>query len=217
MSETRELLRSEIYDKMEDFDEIVKTDIMDDLDSIEDTYRVEIRNLITCQQKELDQRKQVLDEYLVKLEEEKQRSKLFNDFIKSLPVIRQYLNSLINQLYNELSDKDKDTLDTYDYLSFKSYIYIQRPNVLNSNGTKYALSLIEGMIQNVQTSKELCIFYLKLNDKMHPKLKPKTLITENIDKMINVYEKDCIPKHYKDLFSYPLLLELKKDVDLLKI
>ena len=107
-------------------------------------------------------------------------------------------------------------MKSYDYKSFKSYNLIKRLHTIDSNGILYVLCFIEEKIRDDRISKELCQLYLNLNDKLHPKIKPKTVIMENIDKMIEICEKDCIPEHYKDIISRQLLVELRKDVDLIK-
>jgi hypothetical protein len=89
---------------------------------------------------------------------------------KHIFIVRQIMNILFPRLYSKYCLKLQNI--NYDDL-LETTNFMKRKNIINEdNGSKLALVILCDKIQIDGLSKELCKFYLDLNDKFHPKIIP---------------------------------------------
>ena len=81
------------------------------------------------------------------------------------------MNNNFRVLWNNLSN---DVQMKYDNCNTS---FIKDKNVLEYEGVKYAVLILNNMFKGV--SKKTCEFYLKLNDDFHPNTKPEHIKIHN--------------------------------------
>lgn len=184
-------MRNTIYDKCLN----MGCDHADDIDNDIVTLLDFERNKYV---KRLDDLTKNIDDLKQELLVEKEKSNLSITIKKSEYLIRQYLNYKFRLLWNDLSQSTKDKFDK------NMGNHIKRKHILDDDGVKYALLVLNNLCTN--TSRDLCNYYLDLNNKFHPDFRPENIVVhqciENLrqispqynNSILNEIDKLCLTK-----------------------
>jgi hypothetical protein len=146
----------------------------------------------------------------------KLKEKIIEDkiIIKNLHIVRQYTNLIFNIKWNKTNEQIKKNTDFQD-LANKT-LEIKRKDIKDNNGIKYALLVINDICND--TKKDLAMFYICINDKYHPPIKP---INEKVKQSLDELKR-IINKHNEDInyngiiINNKILNELEENVCLTK-
>ena len=178
-------IQNKIYDEClninMDFADKINTYIDELLDEQRDKYINEINKLnqginklnqgINKLNQDVNNLNQNMNNLTQELNKEKENSKYYAIIRKSSYVIRQYLNYKFRALWDELPENIKNKYDPS--LGSK----LKRKHVLENDGVKYALLILNDIHKG--TTKNLCNYYLDLNDTFHPNFRPENIIVHN--------------------------------------
>lgn len=177
----------------------VNMEFADDIDGLVDnilkTQRKEHMNQINKMQLNINTMQNDLDNYKQKLIDEQIRSDNQRNIRRSLPIIRQFMNSEFRLLWDNLSLDIKQKYDNTIDTSF-----IKRQQILTDVGVKYALLILND--KHVGISKKTCKYYLDLNDTYHPNIKPEHKIVHN-----------CIIELKKITSEIPIDIDILNELD----
>jgi len=127
-----------------------------------------------------------LDEKTKQYDKLKEDNKKISLSFKKMLSIRQATNMLFFRLW----EHNKNILTNIDFhrlaLNTPS---LKRKDKIDSPGLKYALAIIHNLCDGVD--KDICEFYIKVNDFCHPSTKPISVIIDNLDEIennIDMYE-----------------------------
>lgn len=167
----------------------IATIIYNDFENLQNSHDDDIRKinikLDKLQQDFGTQIKDIINENNEKLKiiEENRRKMMFvhNKIFK----IRQAMNELFQKKWRQY-DNVFTNVD-FDILASKTSILKRKTLVKINNGIKFALIIINGIDKTINFPIELCKYYITLNNKFHPDIRPiqKTIIiAEEMKKII---------------------------------
>lgn len=188
-------IKGEICTKVYEHTELEYADEIYDLVENLDNYHINnhrrLLSDVKKKQKELDD---TINTYNKKLDDYETSNKNFHKSIRPIFVIRQAINKLFNQLW----DQHRDTVPPYDFnvLASKTKI-LKRPELINDEhrkGLKYALYVINKLFDHVPI--QLAEFYITLNEEFHPKSKPSKIVIDNINLLKELIQKGSLPTYF---------------------
>jgi len=125
-----------------------------------------------------------------------QRGVLLDKALKEMAIVRQAMNRLFNDLWLEHQPTIQSLNPDFDKLA-QATTELKRPDrVWKSDGIKYALCVINGLCNHVP--KDLCTFYIRLNDRCHPPINPKKVIIDSLDSLKGIINQGALPDYYKE-------------------
>ena len=148
------------------------TNIMSDINLLENYYIDKIREMQISLQNHLN----TVNETVLKLEEAHNRAKRVDLHLKNLFIVRGYLNRQFRNYWRKYEDKISVSHEMLVSLS-------DRENIYDDIGYKFAVYILahkEPIPELRNFSKDLCIFYIKINEKIHPKIYPLSVVVEAI-------------------------------------
>lgn len=169
-------IKSQIFDQLYGNieDENIVTEIYDNVEELHKQCIDEMRTLKNDIQNKLDE----YDKKLNKLDDERKNSYKAH---KIVYLVRQTMNVLFPNMYNKYAEHLNNI--NYDELA-RSTQFMKRTEIVHKdNGCKFALAVYHGKISVENFSKDLCKYYITLNDKFHPKIKPINNTIENIKEL----------------------------------
>lgn len=169
------------------FEDLLIESTNDDIETIND-YETDISNakeiIISLQQK-LSTRKEELVKRKTKIIE-------MNKTIRYVAIVREHINHEFNRLWYNCVDLEHN----YDELS-ANFISNERWNTLKYNkGVKYALLILNNII--VCIPKEVCMFYLEINNKFHPEINKRD-VTTAITNLKKSSKDGNVPYYYAEI------------------
>jgi hypothetical protein len=192
---------NEIYALVEDLEQLE----IDKRKQMNKKYEEAIFELNKVQKEQVSN----FEKLLKQNEEDIKRQEQANQAIKELWIIRQYMNVLFNRLYED-NQTQVELIDCVD-LGSKTLFLSRKETVITIPGIRYALCVLNNKIDGV--SKGLCEFYIKFNDKCHPKIRPFKLVKESIHRL-NEIMTESVPEICKESGLTPTTLcELEKAFD----
>jgi len=100
--------------------------------------------------------------------------------VKSLLTIRQSLNCTMHKIYI----KNKGLVDglSINYMELASKTpELKKKDLIDNDGTKLALAVIHGKCSFI--SKSLALYYIQLNNTLHPPTTPSKVVIDSINKV----------------------------------
>jgi uncharacterized protein YdiU (UPF0061 family) len=149
-------------------------DIYANVKGVEEICKDETIEIVKQYQQKLQKSTEELSETLCKLEQERNKARSEKDTMKNIIIIRQFMNRLFDYRW----DENKDELSMID-MSNLDTSFIKRKDLINrSNGTKYAIVILNDKHIDTKISKRLCLMFIKINDRFHPVIKPTNKIVK---------------------------------------
>lgn len=184
--------RNIIYDKCFN---TVNDNFADEIDDLIENIINEQRNNHISHIRDLkEEQENKINKILSELEKEKEQSETQRIIRRSIPLIRQFMNIKFRELFNNLSEDIKNKYNTCDTS------FIKRKNILNDDGVKYAVLVINNICNDVL--KKTCDFYLKINDDFHPNTNPANIIIH-----------ECIEKLKKHIKYSSIDIDVLNEID----
>lgn len=180
---SKDLIYNRVYELTDNYDNALE--IYDIVDEIEKNHINEIKKIKLDFNTHVNKLKQVVENLNDKITIRENRMRNERIFYKNLPIIRQYINLLFNKLWDNCKD-NYNNID-FDRLANNATL-LKRKNLINrenGQGVKYALLVLYDKIKD-NIPKDICEFYIKLNDTFHPRITPKSIIKESIDELVNI-------------------------------
>lgn len=171
----KDSILSALFEEIEDID--TANVVYDQIQEL-DLYRLSEQTELIKEIEEINERHmKIIEKHTVYIES--QKKKILDERKGYLYVtqIRQALNTLFNQYWREYHN-EIENLD-YEDLATKTP-QLKRKSLCDKEGVKFALAVIHN--KYTLCSKDLCYFYLNINYRYHPKIKPLTVILSSIDK-----------------------------------
>jgi hypothetical protein len=140
-----------------------KNDIWSDVNGLHEHMITKIRDHLIDTEKNIHEKILAID----KMNEDRKNIPII---FSQIVLLRQIMNTLFNKMWNKYSNK----ICNINYFTLASKTpYMLRKDIVNEHdGSKFALAIIHDVDQTIIFPKELCLLYIKLNDKFHPKTKP---------------------------------------------
>jgi len=136
------------------------------------------------------------------------------DAINNLTMFRQSLNILFNSLWNRYESIIQQLNPDWNNLSNQTVQLKRKQLILNSNGLKLAVLILNDQLSCQIISKKLCNTYICMNDSFHPKTKPVKIVYDMINKLKELLNSGCISLKYLNTgLNIELLDEFKTQVD----
>lgn len=154
----------------------------DEIEQLNKTYLNEITDI----NKNLKNLKNIIQKKEEELIKRRKNRETINASLKYLILIRQSINPLFIKKWR----LNKTTIENENYFELaKKTDILKRKNLIDRNdGIKYALCVMNDICKD--TPKDICEFYIKLNDKFHPKPYPKSIIIDAITKLRDMLDDD---------------------------
>lgn len=181
-------LKDDIWDKLIDLsdDSCVCHAIFDKVHQIERSGINDQIKLIHLHKRQLHQYETAVKQHLEENDKlgkdlESQRSKLDLErkIMPNLIIVRQYLNKLFYDKWEEISKDKTSIINNVDFSELANITpQLKRKHLFDNNGIKIALCVLHNKCTGLP--KDLCEFYITLNDKFHPKIKPDKIVRESI-------------------------------------
>lgn len=174
-----EEISTKIYENVKNTQ--IAEEIIGDVNELGELYAIKIRNTqkaLDSAQRSLDVAKRELDNTVLELEESQRRTKRMQVHLKDLFIVRGYLNKQFRCFWKEHEEKISGQV-TDEML----HHYSNRENIYEDAGYKFAvyiLSVTNRIPVLMGFSRELCEFYIQLNEKIHPKIVPRSVVVEAI-------------------------------------
>jgi len=197
-----ENLENIIYEKLTDnVDDItVANDIYNDITNLEtvvsENYKIKINKLseevnkvsekLNKVSEELNKVSKELDKKNDELDETK---RCLNLSFHHILIIRQALNRLFKCVY-ENNKNDVDKINDLDKLIYECQFIKKKRHLTNNKDIKMAISILYDKFICPYISKNMCEYYLKINDEMHPIPKPPEIIYESIHELLRLANKN---------------------------
>ena len=119
-------------------------------------------------------------------EKTKQYDKMKEDNKKISLSFRKMLSvrQATNMLFFRLWEHNKNTLTDIDFHKLAiNTLLLKRKDKIDSPGLKYALAILHDKCIGID--KDICEFYIKVNDFCHPSTKPISIIIDNLNDIEN--------------------------------
>ncbi len=188
MNDKRDIIYEKCFNTVND-------NFADEIDElIENIISEQRNNHISSVRNLKDEYENKINKILSDLEKEKEQSETLRITRRSIPLIRQFINTKFRELFNNLPEDIKNRFNTCD-ISF-----IKRKNILNDDGVKYAVLVINNICKEI--SKKTCDFYLKINDDFHPNTNPANIIIH-----------ECIEKLKKHIQYSSIDIDVLNEID----
>lgn len=145
----------------------------------------EIKQEMNKMKKEYDNKydsfQRMLDEKISIIESKNDTIKHMSSIFEGITILRQILNVLLPHLWTKYHDK----LEHIDYNNLaEKTVEMQRKYIIDKdNGSKFALSIIHEIDKTIVFPKNICMLYIKLNDKFHPKIIPIKRSKQHIESL----------------------------------
>lgn len=172
----KDIIYNRVYELTDNYDNAFE--IYNMVDEIEKDHISEIKKIKLNFNTHVNKLQQIVDNLNDEIIIRETRMKNERIFYKNLPIIRQYINLLFNKLW----EKGKNIYDNIDFNELANKTILLKEN---GQGIKYALLVLFDKIDK-DIPKDICEFYIKINDTFHPKITPKSIIKESIDELTNV-------------------------------
>jgi hypothetical protein len=195
-----EKIITDIYENVEDPNK--SSEIIGDVNTLTKSYMYDINALKGKIQRLNDE----ASENVKEAERVSERAEKLSIHFKNLLKIRGYLNQQFRIYWNRYESKIKDEL-TQEMLCSQS----KREHIYDDSGYKFAVYVlcIKTLIPELAGfSKELCEFYIKLNDKIHPNFLPR-IITMNAVRELKESINDPLIKEYN------ITIEVLNDIEMM--
>ena len=192
----------------DDYDQ--RTEMIDTLKQVRDDHKHSYAKL----QLLYDDIKHEFDSQKQKFDEQDKQIALLNNILSDISIIREYINKLFGKLWNIYQKDIESANPNFKDLSDKTPLInkYKKLEYEKNNGIKFALYTLDNNPCPV-ASPELCNFYLALNAKYHPEIKPTSVILNSLKSIEQIMQADQLPNHYKSSgLNIKVLDELKRDI-----
>jgi hypothetical protein len=187
-----EEIDAKIYENVQD--PIKAGEIVDDVNTLGELYMGKIRisqRQLNDAKKQFNDAQRQLNETVSELEKSQEHARKRSFHMKNLFIVREYLNKKFRNYWYEYEEKISNQV-THQMLQR----YSTREKIYDDAGYKFAVYVL-CVDEKTPVSRELCQFYIQLNEKIHQRITPHSVVIGAIQYLRNaIHDDDTIRREY---------------------